>query len=166
MKVCIFSFLLLLGVSASASAQHDTDTVLVGPLTIENLLDLHGWFGEDFISYLPDPKYAGPLPEYLEDVEIICVLGTWCSDSRREVPRMLRIMQYKSIAPEKLRMIGVDREKLSPGGEAARYNIERVPTFVFLRDGVEIGRIVEAPLATLEKDMLGIVITAKEEAEE
>ena len=166
MKVCIVLVFLLLAIPLTAVAQDEADTVLVGPLTIENLLDLPGWFGEDFIGYLPDPKYAGPLPEYLEDVEIICVLGTWCSDSRREVPRMLRIMQYKSIPPEKLRMIGVDREKRSPGGEAAPYNIELVPTFVFLRDGKEIGRIVEAPLATLEKDMLGIIMTTKPEAEE
>lgn len=157
----IFVVLLL---PAAAPAQEAEP--LIGPLTIEDLLDLPEWFGEDFIGYLPDPQYADQLNEALADVEMICVLGTWCSDSKREVPRMLRIMQYANIPPEKLRMIGVDREKMSPGGETAIYAITHVPTFIFLRDGEEIGRIVEAPLATLEKDILGIVMKTPQGGEE
>ncbi len=156
MKITLLLTLLLVLLPAVAPAQEDP--VLLGPLTIEDLLDLPEWFGEDFIGYYPDPQYANKLPALLEDVEMVCVLATWCSDSKREVPRMLRVMQYANIPPEKLRMIGVDREKMSPGGEAAPYGIELVPTFIFFRGGEEIGRIVESPLATLEKDILGIVM--------
>ncbi|MBR9975819.1 MAG: thioredoxin family protein [Bacteroidetes bacterium] len=131
--------------------------VLVGPLTIADLIELPGWFGEDYLGYQPERRYLDPIPEHMNDVEIVCFLGTWCSDSKRDVPRMIRIFQTKNLAPEKLRLIGLDRAKRSPEGEEARYDIERVPTFIFLRDGEEIGRIVEAPLASIEKDMLGII---------
>lgn len=131
--------------------------VLVGPLTIADLIELPGWFGEDYLGYQPERRYLDPIPEHMDDIEIVCFLGTWCSDSKRDVPRMIRIFQTKNLAPEKLRMIGLDREKRSPDGEEARYGIERVPTFVFLRGGEEIGRIVESPLASIEKDMLGII---------
>lgn len=131
--------------------------VLVGPLTIADLIELPGWFGEDYLGYQPERRYLDPIPEHMKDIEIVCFLGTWCSDSKRDVPRMIRIFQTKNIAPEKLRMIGLDREKRSPDGEEARYGIERVPTFIFLRGGEEVGRIVEAPLASIEKDMLGII---------
>ncbi|MDT8324260.1 MAG: thioredoxin family protein [Bacteroidota bacterium] len=164
MKRIILLFLLAVLLSPAAAAQDAAP--LLGPLTIEDLLDLPEWFGEDFIGYLPDPQYADQLETALADVEMVCVLGTWCSDSKREVPRMLRIMQYANIPPEKLRMIGVDREKQSPGGEAAPYQVTLVPTFIFLRDGKEIGRIVEAPLATLEKDILGIVLKTGPEGTE
>ncbi|MCB2205570.1 thioredoxin [bacterium] len=139
----------------------DEEPVLTGPLEIPDLLELPGWFGDDFVSYTPDPQYTGELSNYMTDVSIICVLGTWCSDSKREVPRLLRILQVAGITPEKLQMIGVDREKKSPGGEAAPYHITHVPTFVFLRDGKEIGRIVEEPLATLERDMMGILMVSQ-----
>lgn len=147
--------LLLLLTAPAARAQHDQ--VLIGPLEIAGLLDLPGWFGEDFLAYQPAKIYLDRIPEFLPDVEILCFLGTWCSDSKREVPRMIRILQSRNIPPEKLKMIGLDREKRSPGGEEARYGIDRVPTFIFFRNGEEIGRIVEAPLASLEKDMLGII---------
>ncbi len=164
MKHLILLLLFVMLLPAAAPAQDAPP--LLGPLTIEDLLDLPEWFGEDFIGYLPDPQYADQLNAALEDVEMVCVLATWCSDSKREVPRMLRIMQYANIPPEKLRMIGVDREKQSPGGEAAPYDITLVPTFIFFRDGKELGRIVEAPLATLEKDILGIVLPSAPEGEQ
>jgi hypothetical protein len=145
------AFLLLCG---SASAQTPDK---LGPMTIADMIELPGWFAEDFVGYMPQPEYANAIPAHMNDVEIICILGTWCSDSKREVPRMIRILQAKNIPPEKLKMIGVDRSKRDPDGLSQRYNIERVPTFVFLRGGKEIGRIVESPLASLEKDMLGII---------
>ena len=142
---------------AAPQARAQEDKVLTGPLTVADLIELPGWFGEDYLRYQPTREYVDRIPEHLADVDVLCFLGTWCSDSKRDVPRMIRIFQVKNIDPEKLQMIGLDRNKRSPGGEEARYGIERVPTFVFLRNGEEIGRIVEQPLASLEKDMLGII---------
>jgi hypothetical protein len=152
----IITLILLLLLTGSSQAQEDTE--LVGPLSFEQLLDLPGWFTAEALSYQPAATYLDRVPEFIDDVEIVCVLGTWCSDSRREVPRMFRLMQIKGIAPEKMRLIGVNSEKMSPGGETVDMDIERVPTFIFYRDGNEIGRIVESPFASLEKDMLGIIM--------
>ena len=51
---------------------------------------------------------------------------------------------------------GKDLYKQSPGRSELNFGIERVPTFVFLRDGVEIGRITETPTNTLEEDVAHI----------
>ncbi len=157
MKVLPIALFIILFLPLRGSAQDETP-LLLGPITVEQLLDLPGWFGEEFLTYRPEAEYMTQIPEYSEGVTIVCVLGTWCSDSRREVPRMLRLMQMTNIAPERMQMIGVDRSKQSPDGEAAPYDIERVPTFIFFKDGKEIGRIVESPIATLERDMLGILM--------
>ncbi|MEM1407485.1 MAG: hypothetical protein AAGG59_11970, partial [Bacteroidota bacterium] len=45
----------------------------------------------------------------------------------------------------------------SPGREESGQNIHRVPTFIFHKNGEEIGRIVESPKESLEVDMLKIV---------
>jgi len=157
MKAFPIILLIVLFLPLRGTAQEETP-VLLGPITVEQLLDLPGWFGEEFLTYRPEAEYMTQIPDYSEDVTIVCVLATWCSDSRREVPRMLRLMQLTNIPPERMQMIGVDRSKESPDGEAAQYDIERVPTFIFFRDGKEIGRIVESPIATLERDMLGILM--------
>ncbi|MDX9758882.1 MAG: hypothetical protein RBU27_06945 [Bacteroidota bacterium] len=152
--LCITAILLF---TVGTAARAQDAPVLTGPIGIADLLDLPGWFGEDFLSYTPMPVYLADIPRHIEDVEILCFLGTWCSDSRREVPRMIRLLQATNRPPETMRMIGLDRAKRSPDALEARYAIERVPTFIFFRDGEEIGRIVEAPLGSLEKDMLGII---------
>jgi len=161
MKTTMLLLILIMNCSNMLIAQ--SDDILVGPISMQDLLDLPGWLSEDFLTYQPNREYMEGIPQHMHDIEIICVLGTWCSDSKREVPRMLRILQMGNIEPEKMRLIGVDRQKNSPDGANVTYNIERVPTFIFLRDGVEIGRIVEEALASLEKDMLGIIIRVQEE---
>ena len=92
-----------------------------------------------------------------EGVETLVFLGTWCSDSRTHVPRFLKVVDLARPSLERVSLYGVDRNKKSPGGTEASYHIERVPTFVFLKQGKEIGRIVESPQTTLEGDMLSIL---------
>ena len=158
-KTLLFHALFALLVVGAAQAQNKTDEkILLGPVALENIIDLPGWFGQEFISYKPDPNVMDVLPFHLRGAEIVCVLGSWCDDSKREVPKLFRILQMiRDFDPSHLTMIGVDRNKVSPGGEQARWNITKVPTFVFLKDGKEMGRIEESPVGAFERDMLGIL---------
>jgi len=88
----------------------------------------------------------------------VCFLGSWCDDAKREVPRFLKLMQILNIDPSHLTLIGVDRDHRSPGKEEQKYNVEKVPTFIFLKNAKEVGRIVEAPLASIEKDIRGFFV--------
>jgi thiol-disulfide isomerase/thioredoxin len=91
------------------------------------------------------------------EVETIVFLGTWCSDSRREVPRFLKIVDALGIPGDRVRLFALDRSKKSPDGMTDRYNILRLPTMVFFKNGKEIGRIVETPAASVEEDMFTIL---------
>jgi uncharacterized protein YcsI (UPF0317 family) len=51
----------------------------------------------------------------------------------------------------------VDKDKKTPTGSAKENDITNVPTFIFYRDGKEINRIVESPVAFLEDDILAIL---------
>jgi len=93
----------------------------------------------------------------LEDVSVKIVLGTWCPDSRREVPRFLRVLKEINFTAEKVSFIGVDNMKFSPTDGYDALNIERVPTFIFYRNKIEAGRIIENPATSLEQDMLNIL---------
>lgn len=94
------------------------------------------------------------------DAEYLVVLGTWCSDSKREVPRFLKIADLAGIAPERIKYYGVDRTKKGPGEVAEQHQIELVPTIIVFKNGVEIGRIVETPKGSVEEDLLAILAGA------
>ena len=92
-----------------------------------------------------------------KSLKIEIYLGLWCPDSRNNVPPFLKILDEIG-ETEGVRYIGVQRKPAS----SIQYfvnsaRIERVPTFVFYRDGKEIGRIIENPNKGLAEDMLEII---------
>lgn len=117
----------------------------------------HPEFAEVYRRAVIGPEFVELIRESAGDAEYLVFVGTWCGDSRREVPRFLRIAEEAGIPPERIRLYNLDRTKTSPDGLTARWEIERVPTFIVLRGGREIGRIVERPRSTLEGDLLMIL---------
>lgn len=103
------------------------------------------------------PGFVDLLRQTREGVDVLVLLGTWCGDSKRQVPLFLKIADSAGFAPGQIRLYGVDRGKKSPEGVEAPYALERVPTFIFFRKSREIGRIVETPVTTMEADMLQIL---------
>ena len=84
-------------------------------------------------------------------------MGTWCSDSQREVPRFFKILDQLAFNFNNITLIGVNRAKQADNTEVNELNIELVPTIIFFIDGKEIGRIIESPEENLEKDMVKIL---------
>lgn len=119
-------------------------------------------FKERYDTVAVDQDMAGLIRNVASGVDFLVLLGTWCGDSRREVPHFLKIADRCGIEPSRIRLHGLDRSKKSNEGVADRYHIERVPTFIFLRNGDEIGRIIEKPTGTLEGDMLAILAAAQQ----
>ncbi len=109
------------------------------------------------------PDVVQLLREADSGLDILVFLGTWCPDSKREVPRFLKIVDLAGIPATRVRLYGLDRSKKSTDGLTDQYSISRVPTFIFLRQGSEVGRIVEIPQTTLEMDMLSIFAAARQQ---
>jgi tetratricopeptide (TPR) repeat protein len=86
--------------------------------------------------------------------------GTWCGDSKRELPKMTKVLEKLSFPQKNITLIGVDDStevyKQSPQRQEAGMNIFRVPTFIVYENGKEVGRIVEYPTETMERDLLKI----------
>jgi thiol-disulfide isomerase/thioredoxin len=119
----------------------------------------HGyWFGREFSAYELDPLAFMELEKTMPgNIDIVIVLGTWCPDSRREVPRFMKLIETLGFDKDRIRFIGVDSYKEAPLDEYESFDIERVPTFIFYDNKIELGRIIEYPEASLEKDMLRIL---------
>jgi thiol-disulfide isomerase/thioredoxin len=92
-----------------------------------------------------------------EGLTIKIVMGTWCPDSRREVPRLMRILDIWQFPATSVTFIGVDDSKHSTVADFDKLNIGRVPTFIIYKNNVEAGRIIEIPVTSLEQDMVNIL---------
>jgi thiol-disulfide isomerase/thioredoxin len=90
-------------------------------------------------------------------VEILTFLGTWCEDSKREVPKFVKILESAGYPVEEVRVVSMTREKNTPQNYEEGLDITNVPTFIFYKDGKELNRIVEFPIEDLESDMLKIL---------
>jgi hypothetical protein len=116
------------------------------------------WYVKGFDDYLPN---SGSLNQLLDKdksvLTIKIVMGTWCPDSRREVPRFMRILDIWQFPLTKVTFIGVDNAKLSPVGEYDKLDIQRVPTFIIYKNNIEAGRIIENPKTSLEQDIVNIL---------
>ena len=121
----------------------------------------HHEFKVRYDSVSVDQNLAGLISETNLDVQFVVFLGTWCSDSRREVPHFLKIADRCGIPSSRIRLYGVDRSKKSKDGLTDQFHIERVPTFIFLKDEKEIGRITERPVGSLEANILSILTSGK-----
>jgi len=120
------------------------------------------WFLKGYDAYQPSQDAVNKLTTLgKDDITITIVLGTWCPDSRREVPRFIRILDLWNFPADKLTFIGVDNFKVGPVGEYEGLRIERVPTFIIYRNNIEAGRIIENPVTSLEQDMVNILTGMK-----
>lgn len=110
-----------------------------------------------YSSYSPDTSALHLLIPGMNFITIKLIMGTWCSDSKEQVPRFYKILDLLKFDYNNLALICVDRTKAAPGIDLTPLNISLVPTFIFYRNSKEIGRIVETPTLSLEKDMLRII---------
>jgi hypothetical protein len=167
MKLKFFSFLLvLLSVSLFGHAQSDSlaleqpePVYLCGTVDRNSLQtgDFGSYFFEEYSDYKPDQDVLNKLKNDLFSYTITIVLGTWCQDSQEQVPRIYKVLDKMDYNTALVRLICVDKEKTGCDTDISGLNIERVPTFIFYKDGNEVGRIIETPNQNLEKDMLSIL---------
>jgi thiol-disulfide isomerase/thioredoxin len=136
---------------------------LVGKINKEGLLsENYGkWFLQNYDTYQIDSVSINQFKDELKKYTITAFMGTWCGDSKREVPHFYKVLEVAEFPMERLTMVAVSREreqyKQSPGGEHEGLTIHRVPTFIFYKEGKEVNRIVESPMASLEKDIAAIL---------
>jgi hypothetical protein len=120
------------------------------------------WFYKGYDEYRVNPDAMKSLEGIdSEGLTIKVVMGTWCSDSRREVPRFMKVLDIWKFPPGMVTFIGVDNGKLSPIGEYEQLEIQRVPTFIIYKNNIEAGRIIENPVTSLEQDMVNILTGMK-----
>jgi thiol-disulfide isomerase/thioredoxin len=120
--------------------------------------DFNYWYQDEYDHYSVDIESLELLDsDSFSTVQIKVVMGTWCGDSQREVPRIIKILEQLDYNFENLTIIGVNKNKKAEGTEVDQLNIELVPTIIFYIDNKDVGRIIESVEESLEKDMIKII---------
>lgn len=119
-----------------------------------------GTFEPEFLSYKADVEAIKFIKKNSKDVRIKIVMGFWCEDSQIQVPRMLRVLKeagWDLDNEKQVKIYGVNENKWTGVEGFQAMNIVNVPTFIVYYYNKEVGRIVEKPKTTLEKDLVEIL---------
>ena len=154
MKKIYQLFFLSLFTYSCASETYPMNPYAVGDISIKTLFENHEGFQTNYQKYQPGNLLD---PVLFRDIEIYVLFGTWCHDSQREVPRLLQLLNTLNIQENYIHLIGLNYLKNEPLDRGKSFQIRKTPTFVFLRNQKEIGRIVEMPKISLEADLLKIL---------
>jgi thiol-disulfide isomerase/thioredoxin len=153
-------------------AQSPQENYLRGWITPDSLYRAAPEFQYVPDEYQPAEEALWPLRQYDEPLTILTFFGNWCSDSKRELPRLFALLNLANNQNFSVKLFGLDRSKKDDAGFAETFNVTHVPTFIFLREEPEIssngqdlreqslaelGRIIETPTISLEQDWVDIL---------
>lgn len=126
-----------------------------GIISKEALLAQYPAFSAEYARYQPDATEVQQI-QNVQGLQLVVLFGTWCHDSEREVPRLLKLLQQANIATDNLQLQAVNRQKQHPQQLHSHYNLKYTPTIIVLKNGKELGRIIERPQQSLVDDLAKI----------
>ncbi|WP_394906844.1 TlpA family protein disulfide reductase [uncultured Mesonia sp.] len=117
------------------------------------------WFEAGYTNFELSETEKKTLKKHLKKYEIIGFIGTWCPDSKREYPKLIKLLDEVDFESEDFKIYAVNRMKKTSEGIEQKFNIRYVPTFIFIskKTGNEVGRYVERPNENFIKDIIQIV---------
>lgn len=156
-------FFLLICCIAFSTLSAQPNRNILGSCTRDSLLQepFKSWFQKNYDTYKPDESVVAKLKKLaVKDFVVEIFFGTWCGDSRRDVPRFYKIADAVGLPESSIKLVGVglgEHYKQGPKGETVGRGIYRVATFIVSRNGKEVNRITETVVRSLELDLLDII---------
>jgi len=134
-------------------------TFPVGQITIKDLFAQQKNFDQNYINFTLTSKDIQLINQWPNEITMDVFFGTWCHDSQREVPKLLKMLSYnKNIS---VNLIALDYQKSDPLGLAKDKEIKFTPTIIIYQKNKEIGRIIERPKHSLIIDIEAFVNNSK-----
>ena len=147
--LCLFSITSWSQNTNHISKDRKGNPMLLGTTTKVGLQQdpFNSWFSKNYNDYQENDKIIQSIKNDLKDYTIKAFYGTWCGDSKKEMPRFYKLIEAAKFPKNQLEVYALsntkDAYKQGPNGEEKGYNIHRVPTFIIYKDGKEVNRIVE-----------------------
>lgn len=158
MKSKYLVFLLGLSVLTSACADSDISIGAAGKvISTEQLFIQHATFNQELTAHPINATDIEQVNSIHQKVTVVALFGTWCHDSEREVPRLIKLLNQADNPNISLKLIAVNTQKEAP----EHYQLKYTPTFIIYDENQqELGRIIERPKESLSQDLSAIVNNA------
>lgn len=157
MKTLFLALLVVLLVSCSSKEQPPgISKPFSGVILASQLMTEYPQFRSAYEQYQPSPAEVVAVKS-LSGKSLLILFGTWCHDSEREVPRLLKLLDLSGVQLKSLSLHAVNYNKQDPTNLHQQYNLKYSPTIILLQGEVEIGRIVEKPVVSLAEDLASFV---------
>ncbi|KAA2244664.1 thioredoxin family protein [Chitinophaga agrisoli] len=143
---------------AALSSQAQTAHVLKGKLDLKALTSdtAYAWFYTGVNKYQPNDNMLNYIKSNRDKFNIVAIIGTWDAQSRELFPRLYKVMVLAGSPETQMLIFGAD-EKLDSGAPQD-YKIKKVPTFIVMKEGKEIGRITHSVDESVEADLAKILL--------
>jgi hypothetical protein len=135
----------------------DGKEMLVGLIDKTELFLEFPVFKENYDAYNPNDDNIKTVKAVDKNIVIEIYLGTWCGDSRDNVPIFMKILDMAENSKIHVNLRAVDRTKIDPEKTSPRFNIVKVPTMIFLYQDQEFSRFVEVPDKSVEEDIIELI---------
>ncbi len=154
---------------ASAPAVHPYETIYNGNEKILKGLLVRSdierdttfkWFKENYQLGRANAAAVEAFKKNGAKFSMIVFGGTWCEDTQNLLPQFYRLADNAGYPDSSISLIGVDRSKNTLDNLSAAFDIINVPTFIVMKDGKEVGRVVEyGKYGEIDKELGEIVST-------
>ena len=101
------------------------------------------WYAQNAKGFTPNAETVKQYTAGKDAVNLIVFGGTWCGDTQALLPKFFATADAAGIADNHITLIGVDRNKKTLYNLSEAFGIVNVPTFIVMKDGKEVGRVVE-----------------------
>jgi thiol-disulfide isomerase/thioredoxin len=134
--------------------------VLVGFISKQELASdtAFTWFAQNQQGYTPNQDALQLLKANRDSVNIIAFGGTWCDDTKYILPKFFMLADAAGLSQDHVTIVGVDHDKKTIQHLSEAFGITNVPTLIVMRNGKELGRVVEyGHTGLFDKDLAEIL---------
>ena len=115
------------------------------------------WFRPNQGGYKADTATLNAFERAKGKYQFVVFGGTWCEDTQNLLPKFYKLVDKSGYPETRITLIAVDRQKTALNNLHTTYNIVNVPTFIVLKNGKEVGRVVEYGKGDVVKELGEIV---------
>jgi hypothetical protein len=120
------------------------------------------WFAVNAKGYSPYADAVTAIRKNADSIQLLVFIGTWCGDSHFILPKFYALTDAAAFSDSRITLIGVDREKKTLSHLAEALNIKNVPTIMVMKNGKELGRVVEyGKYGMFDKELAEIINSAE-----
>lgn len=167
MRKIILAGALLMSMFSFSQTQYEVsndgqDKILKGIITRDLIANdtSFKWYTQNQAGYKPNEGTMNAFKTKSAGLQLIVFAGTWCSDTKYILPKLFALTDAATFSQDRVTLIGVDRNKKTISHLSEALGVINVPTIIVMKEGKEVGRVVEYGKTGVWDKELGEIINA------